>query len=296
MTKFVELLIQGVSLGFIYALIALGFVVVFKATEVVNFAHGSLVLLGGYVVAVNREKFGFALALVMGIAAASFGALVVERLFVRKLKGGDANALAIMTIGINVIILTELTRRIGSRVLSPGGPWGSSIVDIGSFRVPAARLAAIGVAVVVIGAFFAAYKFTSWGVATRAAAEDSEAAALMGIRLGRVSMTAWVVAGTLAAIASIFLTAYPTPGLDNNTGLLALKAFPAAILGGLDSTGGALVGGIVVGLAQALTEGYEGNLGFLGGGFGSIMPYVVMLAVLIWRPSGLFGTRDVARV
>ena len=296
MTKFVELLIQGVSLGFIYALIALGFVVVFKATEVVNFAHGSLVLLGGYVVAVNRDQFGFALALVMGIVAAALGALIVERVFVRKLKGGDANALAILTIGINVIILTELTRRIGSRVLSPGGPWGSNIVDIGSFRVPAARLAAIGVAVVVIGAFFAAYKFTSWGVATRAAAEDSEAAALMGIRLGRVSMTSWVVAGVLAAIASIFLTAYPTPGLDNNTGLLALKAFPAAILGGLDSTGGALVGGIVVGLAQAMTEGYEGNLSFLGGGFGSIMPYVVMLAVLIWRPSGLFGTKDVARV
>ena len=296
MTKFVELLIQGISLGFIYALIALGFVVIFKATEVVNFAHGSLLLLGGYVVAVNRERFGFAIALVLGIAASALGALVVERVFVRKLKGGDANALAILTIGINVIILTELTRRIGSRVLSPGGPWGSHIVDIGSFQVPAARLAAIGVAVALIAAFFAAYKWSSWGVATRAAAEDSEAAALMGIRLGRVSMISWVVAGVLAAVASIFLTAYPTPGLDNNTGLVALKAFPAAILGGLDSTGGALVGGIVVGLAQAMTEGYEGSLGFLGGGFGSIMPYIVMLAVLLWRPSGLFGTKDVARV
>jgi len=296
MTKFVELMIQGVSLGFIYALIALGFVVIFKATEVVNFAHGSLVLLGGYVVGVSHQRFGFWLALLFGIAATAIGALLIEVVLIRRLRGRGANSLAILTIGVDIILLTELTRRIGSQVLSTGDPWGSKLITVAGFTVPQSRIAAIVVALVLMGLFFAAYKFSSWGVATRATAEDSEAAALMGIRLGRVSMLSWVIAGVLAATAAIFLVAFPTPGLTNTTGLVAFRAFPAAILGGLDSTGGALAGGIVVGLAETLTSGYEDKMPFLGGGFGSIMPYIVMILVLLWRPSGLFGTKEIARV
>lgn len=296
MTKFVELMIQGVSLGFIYALIALGFVVIYKATEVVNFAHGSLLLLGGYVVAVSSERFGFALAVVLGVGAAALAGLVVELVLVRRLRGRDANSLAILTIGVDIILLTELTRRIGSQVLSTGAPWGSNLLTVAGFTVPQSRVLAIVVAIVLMSMFFAAFKYSSWGVSTRAAAEDSEAAALMGIRLGRVSTLSWVIAGVLAATAAIFLVSFPTPGLTNTTGLVAFRAFPAAILGGLDSTAGALLGGIVVGLAETLTSGYEDKLPFLGGGFGSVMPYVVMIAVLLWRPSGLFGTKDIARV
>lgn len=296
MNKFVELLIQGVSLGFIYALIALGFVVIFKATEVVNFAHGSLLLLGAYVVGVSHQRFGFWLALLFGISVTAISALLIEVVLIRRLRGRGANALAILTIGVDIILLTELTRRIGSKVLSTGDPWGSKLITIGGFTVPQSRIAAIVVAIGLMGLFFAAYKFSSWGVATRAAAEDSEAAALMGIRLGRVSALSWVIAGVLAAIAAVFLVAFPTPGITNTTGLIAARAFPAAILGGLDSTAGALVGGIVVGLAETMTSGYEDKVPFLGGGFGSVMPYVVMILVLLWRPSGLFGSKDIARV
>ena len=296
MTKFVELMIQGVSLGFIYALIALGFVVIYKATEVVNFAHGSLLLLGGYVVAVSSERFGFGLAVVFGVAAAALAGLFVELVLVRRLRGRDANSLAILTIGVDIILLTELTRRIGSQVLSTGAPWGSNLLTVAGFTVPQSRVLAIIVAIVLMSMFFAAFKYSSWGVSTRAAAEDSEAAALMGIRLGRVSTLSWVIAGVLAAVAAIFLVSFPTPGLTNTTGLVAFRAFPAAILGGLDSTAGALLGGIVVGIAETMTSGYEDKLPFLGGGFGSVMPYVVMIGVLLWRPSGLFGTKDIARV
>ncbi len=296
MTKFIELLISGVSLGFIYSLIALGFVVIFKATEVVNFAHGSLLLLGGFVIAETHASLGFPLAFVVGAAVAAFAALLVERFLIRPLRGSDVNALAILTIGVDIILLTELTRRIGSKVFTPGDPWGSQVVSIGGYHVPQTRLWAIIIAVGLITLFMLAQKYTGWGIAMRASAEDGEAAALMGIRQGRVSMIAWVIAGVLAAVASVFLTAFPTPGLDNNTGLIALRAFPAAILGGLDSTSGALAGGITVGLAETMTSGYENDLGFLGHGFGSIMPYVIMILVLLWRPSGLFGTREVARV
>lgn len=296
MTKFVELGISGISLGFIYALIALGFVVIYKATEVVNFAHGSLLLLGGYVVARLHHRLGFALALVVGVLAAALGALLIERALIRPLRGADVNALAILTIGVDILLFTELTRRIGADVLNTGDPWGNRLVHVSRYTVPQSRVAAIVVALVLLGAFFAAFKFSSWGVAMRAAAEDGEAAALMGIRLGRVSAVAWVVAGLLAAIAGVFLTSFPTPGLDNSTGLIALKAFPAAILGGLDSTSGALAGGLIVGLAETYTSGYEQHLTFLGRGFGSVMPYLIMIVVLLWRPSGLFGTRELTRV
>lgn len=297
MTEFVNLLISGVSLGFVYGLIALGFVVLYKATGVVNFAHGAVLLLGGYTIAVLHDhNVGFWWAALAGLAVAGFAGLVIERLLIRPLRGADVNSLAILTIGVNIILVAELTRRIGSQVFSLGDPWGSKVLHLGSYTIPETRIAAIVVGFVLIIGFIAVTKFTNWGIAMRAAAEDGEVAALMGIRLGRVAIVSWVVAGVLAAVASIFLTAFPSPGLDNTVAVLALAAFPAAILGGLDSTTGALVGGIVVGLAQTLTAGYEGNLTFLGRGVSSIVPYAIMILVLLWRPSGLFGTREVTRV
>ena len=238
MTRFIELALNGVSLGSIYALIALGFVIVFKATEVVNFAHGSLLVLGGYITARAHEHMPFVPALLVGVAATAFTALVIERVFIRKVQGGDVNALAILTIGIDILLITELTRRFGSDVLTIGDPWGNKLVHFAGLSLPQARLAAIIVAFVLLAGFFAAFKFSSWGVAMRASAEDNEAAALMGIRRGRVTATAWMIAGALAAVAVVFLTAFPSPGLDTGAREIALRAFPAAILGGLDSTGG----------------------------------------------------------
>ena len=147
-----------------------------------------------------------------------------------------------------------------------------------------------------IAVFFAAFKYSSWGVAMRASAEDGETAALMGIRLGRVSALAWIVAGALAAVAALFLVGAPTPGVSPAAYTVSLRAFPAAILGGLDSTGGALVGGLLIGLAESFAAGYQDQLLFLGRGFGDVVPYVVMIVVLLVRPSGLFGTKELTRV
>ena len=130
----------------------------------------------------------------------------------------------------------------------------------------------------------------------RSAATDGEAAAMMGIRLGRVATSAWAAAGGLAAVAGLFFTTFPTPGVDASVGLSALAAFPAAILGGLDSIAGAVVGGLVIGVVVTLTAGYQDNLAFLGRGLSDVMPYVVMVAVLLVRPAGLFGTRELTRV
>jgi branched-chain amino acid transport system permease protein len=296
MTYFGELIINGVSLGFIYALISLGFVVIFKATEVINFAQGSMLLLGAYVVARLHDNLGFVPAVVIGILVGAAGALIIERLFVSQARYADPTALAILTIGVDIVLSTELTRRIGQSVLSFGDPWGNHTVDIGPFTVPQARIAAMVVSVVLVGAFFLAFKYSGWGVATRATAEDAEAAALMGIRRGRVSMVSWIVAGALATVAGVFLGTSPSPGLTNTSNLTALNAFPAAVVGGLDSTGGAVAGGLLIGVVQSLAAGYNDHLSFLGSPLGDVAAYVVMLVVLLWRPSGLFGTKELARV
>jgi len=295
-TQFLSLLLNGLSLGAVYALIALGFVIIFKASEVTSFMQGSLVLLGAYLMARFHDTLGFWGALVVGVGGAAIAALVVERALINRLRGAPVISLAILTIGVDLIIVTELTRRIGSDILNLGHPWGGNVLKLGGVGLTENRALAILVAGVLISAFFVTFKYSSWGISMRAAAEDGEAAALMGIRMGRVSMVAWMVAGALAAIAGLFAVGAPTPGVTPAVATVALSALPAAILGGLDSTGGALVGGLLIGLAEAMAAGYQDQIAFLGRGFGDVVPYVVMVAVLLVRPSGLFGTREMTRV
>ncbi|MET8142469.1 branched-chain amino acid ABC transporter permease [Sphaerisporangium sp. NPDC005288] len=296
MITFLELLLNGISIGAVYALIALGFVVIFKATEVVNFAHASLLLAGGYLVARLQPVTGFWAALLVGVAAAAAVGALIEFLIIRRAGAGSHNVLAIVTIGVDIVLTTELTRQIGTEILALGDPWGDAVVHLGQVTVAETRLVALGTAATLITLFLLAFKYTGWGIAMRATAEDAETAALMGIRLGRVSLSAWAVAGALAAVAALFLCVFPTPGLDRGTSLAAIKAFPAAILGGLDSTTGALAGGLIVGVTEALMSGYQNQLAFLGRGIGDVAPFLVMVVILLLRPAGLFGTRETVRV
>jgi branched-chain amino acid transport system permease protein len=296
MNQFVELLINGISLGFVYSLVALGFVVIFKSSRVINFAHGSIVLLGAFSIAKLQGSLGFLLAVIVGAAIAAVAAAALYYVILRHVKGRAADTVTIATIGLDIILATELSRQIGQEVLNIGDPWKDGVVTFGSFSLPEARVAAAVVAVVLLGGFVAAFKYSAWGIAMRAAAEDGEAAALMGIRLPRVATGAWLVAGALATVGGVFLTTFPTPGVDRTTGLSAISAFPAAILGGLDSVLGAIVGGLIIGIVVSMSGGYQDEIAFLGRGLGQVAPYVVMVLVLLVRPSGLFGTKELTRV
>jgi branched-chain amino acid transport system permease protein len=296
MDQFFELLISGLSIGFVYALIVLGFALIFKASRVINFAHGSVLLIGVYVIARTQGDLGFVPAVLIGMASAAIVAVLIQVLLIRRVRGGNADVLTILTLGVNIVLATEMTRRIGDSVLPIGDPWKDRLVHLGSLAIPQARVAAAAVAIVLLVAFLAVFRFSDWGLAMRSAAEDGETAALMGIRLGRVAAGVWALAGALAAIGGIFLTTFPTPGVDANVGLVALAAFPAAVLGGLDSVAGAVVGGLVIGVVVTLVGGYQSDIAFLGRGLQDVAPYVVMLLVLLVRPSGLFGTRELPRV
>jgi branched-chain amino acid transport system permease protein len=296
MIKLIELLLIGLSLGAIYTLIALGFVVIYKATRVVNFAQGYILLLGVFLTADLHDDIGFWPAVLVGIAAAGCVGVIIQRVLWSRIRSEDHLVASILTIGVDVLLATELARRIGSRVLTTGDPWADRVITVAGFTVPQARLAAAIVAALLIAGFFAAFKYTSWGVAMRAAAEDGEAASLMGIRLGRVAAAAWLIGAGLAAVAGVFLAGFPAAGVDAHAGVLALAAVPAVIVGGLDSTGGAVVGGLVIGLIATVVAGYEQNLAFLGNGIGAVSPYIVAVLILLWRPSGLFGTKEFDRV
>ncbi|WP_069773113.1 branched-chain amino acid ABC transporter permease [Streptomyces sp. LUP30] len=298
MTALLDSVLAGLALGAVYALVALGFVVIFKASGVLDFAHGSLLLFGGYLIAVLHDDLGFPGALAVSVLATAALAGALDRLLLQR---GDpdpraAHVQTIVTIGVDIVLLTDLSRRIGGDLLTLGDPWGDSVTRLGSVTVADSRLAAIAVATLAIGAVFALFRFTPWGLALRAAAEDREAAALMGVRLSRVRMLAWCLAGALAALAAVFLAAFPAPGLERTTGQIALKAFPAAILGGLASPPGALAGSLIIGLTEALAAGYQSELHVLGDGFGDVAPYAVMVAVLLVRPTGLFGAKGATRV
>jgi branched-chain amino acid transport system permease protein len=296
-SKLAELLVAGISLGFIYALIAMGLALIFKASDAANFAHGSLLVFGIYLVARLKDAIGFWSGLALALVASAAVGIVIEVLIIRRIrKSRDIHALFLVTVGLDIVMGTELMRRIGGQIMSMGAPWSNSIVQVGTLSIPLSRLVASGVAIALFAVFFLATKYSSWGVSMRAAAEDSETASLMGINLGRVSYSAWAVAAMLATVAGLFFASFPNPGLEFTTGQAALKAFPAVVIGGLDSPGGAIVGGLAVGLAEALVGGYQGNLGFLGRGFGDVVPYLLMFVVLLYRPSGLFGVREVNRV
>ncbi|MFF1822909.1 branched-chain amino acid ABC transporter permease [Kribbella sp. NPDC058245] len=292
MTTFVQLMLNGLGKGAVFALLALGFVVIFKATEVVNFAHGSLVLFGGYLVLVTKDTVGWAAAAVIGIISAGLLALAVERLLLARSRHADPFSLALLTIGVDVIITEEVVRRLGVSLPFIGDAWDAKPLQFGGVTLFRTHLVALLVATILITAFFLAFRYTTWGIALRAQAENPEAAALVGIRSSRVTASAWLLAGLLAGVAVLFIATqdFSGAGLSRGTHSIALAAFPAAIIGGLDSTAGAIVGGLAVGLVDALSTEY------ISFAFAKSAVFLVMLVVLVVRPAGLFGTRETTRV
>jgi branched-chain amino acid transport system permease protein len=295
MTTVLQTIVNGLALGSAYALIALGFTVIYRAAGTMNFAQSSVMLLGGLLVARLHTSIGFWSAL--GVAAVVTAVVsVLEALLLRAARKRDLASLAIMTIGVNTMLLAEISRQIGADVLTLGDPWGSKIVTIGGITVAETRVASLVVAGVLITAFFVAFRYTRWGLSMRASAMDPEAAALMGIRRGRLELSGWAIAGVLAAVAIAFLAAFPSQGLDQTSGDIALAAFPAAIIGGLGNPAGALLGSLLIGLTEVATATYQNDLTLFGNELSLIAPYVVMVLVLLVRPQGLLATVETNRV
>lgn len=309
-SRFSDMFVEGMSLGTIYALLAIGFVIIFKATQVINFAHGALAALGAFLVAslatildipgrwlpdapawVNWVGAVLLALVVMGILG-----MLLERVVLRPLVGEELFAIAIVTLGLDIIVRNLTNDFIGQFPRPMGDPFGAALFDLGWIRIAHTEFVQVIVALVVVG-LIALFFRSRFGIAMRATAFDQEAARAQGIGVGKVFSVAWIIGGVLAALAGVFISMFPrrAAGVDQTTAFAAFAAFPAIIIGGLDSIVGAIVGGLLVGFAQSAATFYA-TAEFLGTGFAGIAPWLLMLVVLVVRPYGLFGTEEIRRV
>lgn len=298
MTTFLQATVAGLSLASIYMLLALGFVIIYKSMQVLSFAHPAIMLFAAYMVswmAIDKE-LGFWLALGLGVIAAAVMGWLSERIAVRPMIGKPLFAIAILTIGLDIAIRTPVNNLIGVNIRSVGDPWGFNTWQFGDVVVQHRAAAMIVTAVIVGAALVAFFRYSRVGLAMRATAIDQEVALAQGISVGRIFSLAWIMGGAMAALAGTFASS-DLSGLTQSTYIVALKALPAIVVGGLDSIGGAVVGALIIGLAEAYTATYQSQyLSFLGGNFSQVVPYLVLLIVLLIKPYGLFGTEEVERV
>lgn len=295
MTQFLGAIAGGLGIGSIYALLALGFVIIYKAMGVISFAQPAFLLAGTVLVTYLSPEIGFVAAVVVGAIAIAGVALVVERVAIRPMVGKAVFVIAIITIGIDIIVRIVSGMFVGSDQRNVGDPWGLDAWEVGGVYIEHRDLAAFGVTTVLVLALFAFFRWTPIGLAMRASALDQEAAMAQGVSVGTVFAVSWGLAGALATVAGVFAAAGRT--VDQNHWHIALLALPVIILGGLDSLGGAVLGGLIIGVTQQIVTSYHRDwFPGLDTNIGSITPYLVMLIVLLVRPYGLFGTREVERV
>lgn len=298
MTFLTQALLSGVALGAVYALLALGFVIIYRATDVVSFAQPALMVFGAYWTVYFATVIGwnFFLALVVAAVLGAVMGALIERLLLRPLVGRPPFSAVMVTIGLDIVLRVIVHDLLGINQRTVGDPFGLQVVTVAGIPIPQSDIAAVLGAVLVIAILLVFYQRTRYGLAMRAAAFDQEAAMAQGIPVGRMYGLAWALAGSMAAIAGTFI-AMGNSSLSRSTWVFALRALPVIVLGGLDSIRGAIVGGLVIGVAERLVGAYQpGFAPWLGAGFELVVPYIVMLVVLLVKPYGLFGTEEVTRV
>lgn len=325
----IQTLAKAMGLGSTYALVALGFVLIFKGTQVVNFAQGALAMVGALFVSflvadehiplttitnpllgIGPSWLGWFLSVLVALAFAGVLGMVIERLVIRPMIGEPLFSVAVITLGMETVFRTMANDTVRIQLRSLEIPWGTTGFTIGG-ETDAAGLASggafiawsyVAAAITAAIAFLAVFYFyrSRMGVAMRAVAFDQEAAMAQGINVGRVFAIAWIAGAVLAALGGIFATQPPiaqTGAVQVETQFIAFRALPAVILGGLDSVQGALVGGLIIGLAEITAGQYLSQYaGTLGAGYPLIVPYLVMVVGLLVRPYGFFGTPEVRRV
>src|SRR5271155_3385860 len=288
------LLTNGVMIGLMYALIALGFVLIYKATDAINFAQGEFVMFAGFIAAGAADLAGApfwvsALLSVGGMLVLGFG---LERVVLRPLIGRPVISVVMATIGLAAVLRGSATLAFGAGTRAIVMPISDSPISLGPVTVPPVQLVGAGVSLVFFAGFTWFFQKSRVGVAMRAVADSQQVAMAMGINGQRYFALAWAMAGVVSALGGIVWGAML--GVDNQLALVGLKVFPVVILGGLDSIIGAVVGGLIVGIVENLAAGYLDP--YVGGGTKDFAPYVLMIVVLMVRPEGIFGRRRIERV
>jgi branched-chain amino acid transport system permease protein len=284
MLDFTQQLVSGLALGCVYGLIALGFVLIYKATEVVNFAQGELMMLGGFFAYTYISVLGFNYwaGFLLSVLTLGLVGMLIERVVVRPILGFPQFAIVMATIGLGFLLRSLAGMIWGTDDLRIETPFSTGVVKAGDLVLAHDKLSVIVATVILIGILYVFFNKTRLGTAMRATSENMLAAYYMGIPVKRVVSLIWAISAMVACCAGVLLA--PITFINSNVGLaLGLKAFPAAVLGGFGSIPGALVGGLIIGVIEVMAGFY------LAQGWKDVAPYLVLLVMLLLKPEGLFG-------
>ncbi len=285
--QFLQLVISGIAQGCIYGLIALGFVLIYKATETVSFVQGDLMMLGAFggLAAMTMLNFPFWLAILSAIAAMGVFGLVVERLVIRPILGQPQFTIVMLTIGIGYVVrgLITMVPGIGTETHMLPVPYKDIVLTVGGLLLSVEQVVVIGSTALLCAILYTVFRYSTVGIAMQAASQNQLAAYYMGIPVKRLNGLVWALAAAVAAVAGLLLA--PITFVHVNMGFIGLKAFPAAVVGGFGSLPGAIVGGLIIGVVESLSGFY------LPTGFKDVAPYIVVLAMLWFKPNGLFGEK-----
>lgn len=285
--QFIQLTVSGIAQGCIYGLIALGFVLIYKATETVSFAQGDLMMLGAFggLAALTLLRVPFWAAVPAAIAGMALFGLLLERVVIRPILGQPAFSIVMLTIGVGYVARGAITMipGIGTETHTMPVPYKDEVINAGTLVLNVEQLVVIGATAVLCALLFAVFRYSKVGIAMQAASQNQLAAYYMGIPVKRLNGIVWALASAVAATAGLLLA--PITFVHANMGFIGLKAFPAAVVGGFGSLPGAIVGGLVIGVVESLAGFY------LPEGFKDTAPYIVVLVMLMVKPNGLFGEK-----
>ena len=283
--QLLQLSVAGIAQGCVYALVALGFVLIYKATETVNFAQGDLMMLGAFFALTASVMMGWPYwaTIVFAVAAMAVVGMLLERVVLRPVLGQPAFTVVMITIGVGYVLrgAVSMIPGWGTDTFTLPTPFSEGVIRVGGIVFAVQQLAVIGMTTALCAVLYVFFRYAKLGVAMQATSQNQLAAAYMGIPVRRVNMLVWGLSAGVAAFAGILLA--PVTFVHSNMGFIGLKAFPAAVVGGFGSVPGAIVGGLIIGLVEALAGFY------LAEGFKDVAAYVVVLAVLLIKPSGIFG-------
>lgn len=289
----IEVLVGGLLSGVMYSLVAIGFVLIYKTSGVLNFAQGSMVLFAALTfVSLVERGIPFALSLLITFAVMVALGFTIERTVLRPLVNRSPMTLFMATLGLSYIIEGAAQLIWGTQVLGLDLGIDDTPFEVGGVLISSFDLLAAAIAAAMVAGLSAFFYWTRIGLAFRAVADDQFAALAVGLRLPRIWGTVWTAAGFVALVAGLLWGA--RLGVQFSLSLIVLKALPVLVLGGFDSILGAIVGGLIIGASEKLAEVYLGP--FVGGGIEGWFAYALALVVLLVRPSGLFGQKTVERV
>jgi branched-chain amino acid transport system permease protein len=292
---FLQLLVNGLIVGALYGVVAMCFVLIYKSTQVVNFAQGEFVVLGAWVcwTLVVQMQLPFVLAFIFSLIFMTLFGIIVQVVLLRPLVGEPVISVIMATIGLGIFMQALMNWIFGVNAERFPPVFGEGSISIGGLNVETAYLMSLVLSILVMAAFFWFFRYSRWGLAMRATAYNQQVAQSLGVSVGKVFAMAWAISAVVSAIAGVVIGL--VNAVSNSLAFIGIKVFPAVIVGGLDSIVGAVVGGLIVGVLENFAEFVDGQY-LQWGNMYTVAPFYALIIILMIRPYGLFGTPDIERI